>query len=512
MTRSPQWDAWVAKARAADILAEARARLTLKSARGGAELVGPCPKCGGTDRFVVTSTAKKKLFRCRGCDKSGDVIDLIMFLDGCTVERAIEIITGEGPPKPEAKPKPLSGDGWTTLATYVYRNADGQPYLRVRKCLDENGEKQYPQSHWDGKRWLKGKPQGPKVPYRLPELISAPTGMPVYFCEGEKDAAALASIGFTATTASEGAGAKWDTALTPYFKDRHVVILPDADGPGRGHAQKVARANNAVAASLRILDLYPERTDGSDVSDWLIDDSAGARLAQKAKAAPLWETTPEPEDDDTASSGGHDATDDDAEIERLARMSVIDYERARKSAAKKLGMRPTMLDKVVQVARLELGLDGDDEPAPSLYEHWNVEMANEPVDGGDLLRDIKLSIRRYVFVGDEQITAVALWIIMSWLHERESVVTHSPILFATSAERDSGKTTLLGVINFLARRSLQSVDISGAALFRSIAKWQPTFIVDEADDALSENIDSTHGDQQRMDARPRCHPLPSRHP
>jgi hypothetical protein len=44
-------------------------------------------------------------------------------------------------------------------------------------------------------------------------------------------------------------------------------------------------------------------------------------------------------------------------------------------------------------------------------------------------------------------------------------------------------------VNFLARRSLQSVDISGPALFRSITKWQPTFIVDEADDALANNPD-----------------------
>ena len=72
-----------------------------------------------------------------------------------------------------------------------------------------------------------------------------------------------------ATTASEGAAAKWDPALTQFFKDRHVVILPDADRPGRAHAQKVAKAIHGVAASVRVVDLYPERHDGSDVSDWI---------------------------------------------------------------------------------------------------------------------------------------------------------------------------------------------------------------------------------------------------
>ena len=110
----------------------------------------------------------------------------------------------------------------------------------------------------------------------------------VYFCEGEKDADTLAKIGFVATTASEGAAAKWDPGLTPYFKDRHVVILPDADRPGRAHAQKVAKAIHGVAASVRILDLYPERHDGSDVSDFIANDTAGVRLAKEVKEAPLW--------------------------------------------------------------------------------------------------------------------------------------------------------------------------------------------------------------------------------
>lgn len=113
----------------------------------------------------------------------------------------------------------------------------------------------------------------------------------VYFCEGEKDADALAKIGFVSTTASEGAAAKWDSALTQYFTDRNVVILPDADRPGRAHGQKVAKAIYGVAASVRILDLYPERHDGSDVSDFIAKDTAGVRLAKKVKDAPRWGPT-----------------------------------------------------------------------------------------------------------------------------------------------------------------------------------------------------------------------------
>jgi Protein of unknown function (DUF3631) len=189
---------------------------------------------------------------------------------------------------PEPK-KDGGGKAWTLISEHVYLDQHGERFLKVRKCIDGDGKKQYPQYHWDGNGWAKGKPEEAKIPYRLPQLIAAPTATIVYFVEGEKDADNLAKLGFVATTVSEGAAAKWDPALTQYFKDRHVVILPDADKPGRRHGQKVAQAINNVAGSVRLLDLYPERHDGSDVSNWLADDTAGAKLAKLAKQAPLWE-------------------------------------------------------------------------------------------------------------------------------------------------------------------------------------------------------------------------------
>ena len=169
-----------------------------------------------------------------------------------------------------------------------------------------------------------------------------------------------------------------------------------------------------------------------------------------------------------------------------------------------MGIGAGELDKIVAAER---GDGKEKEPAAALYEHWNVEAAGAPVDTAILLRAIKEAVRRYVFMSDEQAVAVTLWIIFSWLHEHS--VTHSPILYVTSAEKDSGKSTLVGVLNFLARRSLQSVDISGPALFRSIAKWQPCLIVDEADDALSDNPDLRsviNSGWTRGQGVIRCHP------
>ena len=75
----------------------------------------------------------------------------------------------------------------------------------------------------------------------------------------------------------------------------------------------------------------------------------------------------------------------------------------------------------------------------------------------------------------------------TWVHDQ--VAVHSPLLLATSPEPECGKSTLLGVLGFLVRRSLLSVNITGPALFRSIAKWQATFVIDEADTTLVNNED-----------------------
>jgi phage/plasmid primase-like uncharacterized protein len=49
--------------------------------RGKVERVGPCPVCGGTDRFSINT--RKQVFNCRGFG-GGDVIAMVQHLDGCT--------------------------------------------------------------------------------------------------------------------------------------------------------------------------------------------------------------------------------------------------------------------------------------------------------------------------------------------------------------------------------------------------------------------------------------------
>jgi phage/plasmid primase-like uncharacterized protein len=81
------------RARTFDILAIAqRYGATLKRA-GSHEFEGPCPVCGGRDRFSVN--LKKQVFNCRGCGKGGDAIELVRHLSGATFPEAIATLAGE---------------------------------------------------------------------------------------------------------------------------------------------------------------------------------------------------------------------------------------------------------------------------------------------------------------------------------------------------------------------------------------------------------------------------------
>jgi hypothetical protein len=109
---NPDRDAWIKRANEGNILETAQ-RLGAQLKRSGSgEFVGPCPQCGGDDRFQVQS--KEGVFLCRGsaCGKNGsdggNIITMVMHMTGCTFLEACEEITGEPPPGAEkGEPKPL---------------------------------------------------------------------------------------------------------------------------------------------------------------------------------------------------------------------------------------------------------------------------------------------------------------------------------------------------------------------------------------------------------------------
>lgn len=109
----PAFDAWVDRAKAISTLNGAfRFGFSPKGSAGRTtratgEISGPCPRCGGVDRFSVN--ASTGLWNCRGAGKGGaDAISLARYLliDAGFLE-AVAFLTGEPKPgRPATEPTP----------------------------------------------------------------------------------------------------------------------------------------------------------------------------------------------------------------------------------------------------------------------------------------------------------------------------------------------------------------------------------------------------------------------
>jgi hypothetical protein len=81
-------------------------------------LCGPCPQCGGRDRFGVN--LKKQVFNCRICRaRGGGPIDFVMFLDGCDFSGAVEVLAGAAPERTDC-------------------SISKQPALAIKKCEEKD--------------------------------------------------------------------------------------------------------------------------------------------------------------------------------------------------------------------------------------------------------------------------------------------------------------------------------------------------------------------------------------
>lgn len=60
--------------------------------RAGPEWIGPCPQCGGDDRFAINT--RKGVFGCRRCGAKGGGIDLVMFVLGLDFPGALTWLCG----------------------------------------------------------------------------------------------------------------------------------------------------------------------------------------------------------------------------------------------------------------------------------------------------------------------------------------------------------------------------------------------------------------------------------
>jgi Protein of unknown function (DUF3631) len=168
-----------------------------------------------------------------------------------------------------------------------------------------------------------------------------------------------------------------------------------------------------------------------------------------------------------------------AEITRAKGLSRIEYDRERRPLAKQLGIRVTTLDDEVA------GKDGGNRQGRAVVFQEQVPWT-DPVDGAALLDAIAATIRSHVVMPDYLADTTALWVVHTYLLECGAI---SPRLAITSAEKGSGKTTLVDVVSHLVHRPLTAANVTTAAIFRVVEMHKPTLLIDEADTFLAGNED-----------------------
>lgn len=113
-----------------------------------------------------------------------------------------------------------------------------------------------------------------------------------------------------------------------------------------------------------------------------------------------------------------------------------------------------------------------------------LEPWSEPVNGAELADEIKALFDRYLYLPNGASAAVTLWVMHTYGLDCFEI---TPRLGIESPMPRCGKSTLLSLIGMLAYRPLQLSSITAAAMFRIIAEYKPTLLIDEADTFLSKS-------------------------
>jgi uncharacterized protein DUF3631 len=126
-----------------------------------------------------------------------------------------------------------------------------------------------------------------RVTYRLPELLPAKD---VVIVEGEKDVETARRLGIVATCNPGGAG-KWRPEFSEVLVGKNIVVIPDADEPGRAHARQVLASIAGKAASCKLLELPGTK----DLSEWTERGGIREQLLDLITSAPEWNPPPVPD-------------------------------------------------------------------------------------------------------------------------------------------------------------------------------------------------------------------------
>lgn len=126
------------------------------------------------------------------------------------------------------------------------------------------------------------------------------------------------------------------------------------------------------------------------------------------------------------------------------------------------------------------------------YEISRCSCSPPPLGGAELLEDLRDALLRYViFPTAHAANAATLWIVATHAQAAWEIATR---LVITAPEKRCGKSRLLDIIEATAHKTLITVNISPAALVRSVGDEPPTLLLDESDTVFGRKSADNHED------------------
>jgi putative DNA primase/helicase len=199
------------------------------------------------------------------------------------------------PPDKDGKPRfMLAGDDGPRVRDgekrrHVYRQG-GIPVRIKIMTTDGDAFNVYRVTDSDGRTgWQYRKPDGfQAVPYfvRSDPFVSNDL---IFWPEGEKDVDSVTKRGGAAFTFG-GVGDGLPTGCVEYLVGKTVVILVDQDAEGLKHAEEKAALAATVAANVRVVQ-FPELANKQDISDWFDLGNSFDELIARVDAIETWQST-----------------------------------------------------------------------------------------------------------------------------------------------------------------------------------------------------------------------------
>lgn len=112
----------------------------------------------------------------------------------------------------------------------------------------------------------------------------------------------------------------------------------------------------------------------------------------------------------------------------------------------------------------------------------------------ELLGTCKAWICNHVVLSDDQVTLLAAWVLHTHAFDAARM---TPYIHITAPDKESGKTLLMEVLNYITADGIHSANMTKAALVRMIASKRPVLFLDEIDTVFGQNANKEHSEAMR---------------